>query len=50
MNKESLLYRFIKILYLKKIVKAFKSKIHVKNIKILLKKYINLNASELFYL
>ena len=33
MNKKPLLYRFIEILYLKKI---FKSEIHVKNIKILL--------------
>ena len=39
-NKEPLLYRFIKILYLKKIVKTFKSEIHVKDIKILLRGYI----------
>ena len=40
MNKKPFLYRFIEILYLKKIVKIFKSEIYIKNIKILLREYI----------
>ena len=41
MNKNPSLYRFIKILYLKKkIVKIFKSKVYIKGVKVLLREYI----------
>ena len=41
MNKKPFLYRFIKILYLKKKkIKVFRNKAHIKDVKILLRKYI----------
>ena len=40
MNKKSLLYQFIEVLYLKKIVKIFKNKIYIKDVKISLREYI----------